>query len=67
MADNFRHAQYREDGTQIDDPQKVSDLNAAENLATRALVSKGGIRLPAAANTVFTSYGVSAAGGAWHG
>jgi lysophospholipase L1-like esterase len=26
MADNFRHAQYREDGTQIDDPQKVIDL-----------------------------------------
>ena len=26
MADNFRHAQYREDGTQIDDPQLVRDL-----------------------------------------
>lgn len=25
MTDNFRHAQYREDGTQIDDPQKIND------------------------------------------
>lgn len=25
MPDNFRHAQYRADGTQIDDPQKLSD------------------------------------------
>ena len=25
MADNLRHAQYRDDGTQIDDPQKLVD------------------------------------------
>lgn len=52
------------------DPYRVltpppSELSQAQVTAAQALVSKGGIRLPAAANAVFTSYGVSAAGGAW--
>lgn len=29
MADNFRHAQYRNDGSQIDDPQKLTDFGVA--------------------------------------
>lgn len=43
MADNFRHAQYRGDGTQIDDPQKIGDLTAAQVAALQALVSGAGI------------------------
>ena len=39
MADNFRHAQYREDGTQIDDPQKLFELTQAQINVTRSLVS----------------------------
>ena len=43
MSDNFRHAQYRADGTQIDDPQKVRDFTADEQAALQALVSQDGI------------------------
>lgn len=43
MTDNFRHAQYRGDGTQIDDPQKLNDLTAAEVTATKVLVADVGI------------------------
>ena len=39
MADNFRHAQYRDDGTQIDDPQLLKDLSQNQVAATQALVS----------------------------
>lgn len=34
MADNFRHAQYRSNGTQIDDPQFFNDLNQKQVRAT---------------------------------
>ena len=39
MTDNFRHAQYRDDGTQIDDPQKLSELSQSQigSLATFVL------------------------------
>ena len=43
MADNFRHAQYRDDGTQIDDPQLLKDLSQNQVAATQALVSGAGI------------------------
>jgi hypothetical protein len=43
MADNFRHAQYREDGTQIDDPQKLKELSQSEILGVQALVLGAGI------------------------
>ncbi len=33
MTDNFRHAQYRADGSQIDDPQKLNDLASEQLLA----------------------------------
>lgn len=43
MPDNFRHAQYRADGSQIDDPQKLADLNETELDSTRALLSRAGV------------------------
>lgn len=39
MTDNFRHAQYRGNGTQIDDPQKTSDLSSEEiNLLSSVVI-----------------------------
>ena len=62
MPDNFRHAQYREDGTQIDDPQKIGDLTAAQVAATQALVLGAGVPriLHVAANLVRTADGTAA-------
>lgn len=40
MADNFRHAQYRADGTQIDDPQRNLDLTEAQ-LAVLQTIANG--------------------------
>lgn len=34
MASNFRHAQYRNDGTQIDDPQKLGDFTQEQTQAS---------------------------------
>ena len=42
MADNFRHAQYREDGTQIDDPQKPIDDLIKGTLTESVVVSTVG-------------------------
>lgn len=43
MTNNFRHAQYRADGTQIDDPQKISDsstiFNSVDTIAIAAAPS----------------------------
>lgn len=43
----------------------VSTYTPATAAVVQALVSKGGIRLPADANAVFTKYGVAAHGGSW--
>ena len=39
MTDNFRHAQYDEDGVGIDDPQVLRRANSDETAALQALVS----------------------------
>jgi lysophospholipase L1-like esterase len=41
MTDNFRHAQYRTDGTQIDDPQKITDFDLAESQSIRDAILGG--------------------------
>ena len=43
MPNNFRHAQYRGDGTQIDDPQKLGDLNDSQLALAKILMSQEGI------------------------
>lgn len=43
MPDNFRHAQYGDDGVQIDDPQVLARLNTLQAQRVQALVSGGGI------------------------
>lgn len=43
MTDNFRHAQYTTDGTQIDDPQKIEDLNSLQSASVSALANGKGI------------------------
>jgi hypothetical protein len=42
MADNFRHAQYRTDGTQIDDPQLLTGLSQSQMVALQGVVSGDG-------------------------
>jgi len=42
MADNFRHAQYRTDGTQIDDPQLLTGLSQSQVVALQGVVSGDG-------------------------
>lgn len=46
MTDNFRHAQYRTNGSQIDDPQKLVDFTPEQVSAVQALVSTAGILAP---------------------
>lgn len=62
MTDNFRHAQYREDGTQIDDPQKIKDLTAEQLTTIQDLVAAGIERLSSAASA--TAVGTYAGTGA---
>jgi len=57
MSDNFRHAQYDEDGVGIDDPQLLRRSNSTETATLQALVSEAGNVTSAALPTLIGATG----------